>query len=60
LVPPSTDDALPIEVPPAELDEGPHLGYAVQWFAFAGIALFGFFFVLLGGPTRPRSRTAVG
>lgn len=28
-------------------DEGPHLSYAVQWFAFAGIALFGFLSVVL-------------
>lgn len=28
-------------------DEGPHLGYAVQWFAFAAIACFGFLTVVL-------------
>jgi surfeit locus 1 family protein len=28
--------------PDIELSEGPHLGYAVQWFAFAGIALAGY------------------
>lgn len=27
--------------PDLELGEGPHLGYAVQWFAFAAIAIFG-------------------
>ena len=47
---------LPIAVPPSDLDEGPHLGYAIQWFSFAAIAFFGFFFVLLGGPGRLRSR----
>jgi surfeit locus 1 family protein len=26
---------LPLPVPPAELDDGPHLGYAGQWFIFA-------------------------
>jgi len=33
----------PIPVADAELDisTGPHLGYAIQWFFFAGIALFG-------------------
>jgi surfeit locus 1 family protein len=30
---------LPLRVPPPELDEGPHLGYAVQWFLFALVAL---------------------
>lgn len=27
--------ALPVPVPPPELSQGPHLGYALQWFAFA-------------------------
>ena len=31
--------ALPQRLPPDPLDEGPHLGYAIQWFAFATIAL---------------------
>jgi surfeit locus 1 family protein len=26
---------------PPELDEGPHLGYAIQWFSFAAIAVVG-------------------
>jgi surfeit locus 1 family protein len=30
---------LPQRLPPDPLDEGPHLGYAIQWFAFAVIAL---------------------
>ncbi len=29
-----------------ELTEGPHLGYAVQWFTFAGLLLFGYPFLL--------------
>ena len=32
--------ALPRRLPTDPLDEGPHLGYAIQWFAFALIALF--------------------
>ncbi len=38
------DDAAspPIGAPLPELDEGPHLGYAVQWFSFATIAIIGF------------------
>lgn len=35
-------------------DEGPHLGYAIQWFAFALIAVAGALYVLL---SRPRSGT---
>jgi surfeit locus 1 family protein len=33
---------LPVPAPLPELSDGPHLGYAVQWFAFATIALVGF------------------
>ncbi|MBX6364652.1 MAG: SURF1 family protein [Gemmatimonadetes bacterium] len=32
---------LPHRLPPPELDEGPHLSYAIQWFGFAAIALIG-------------------
>lgn len=32
----------PFGAPPPALDEGPHLGYALQWFSFAAIALIGF------------------
>ncbi len=31
----------PRRIPPPSLDEGPHLNYAIQWFAFAAIALIG-------------------
>ena len=31
----------PVPVPPDELTEGPHLGYAIQWFAFAAIVVAG-------------------
>lgn len=39
--PPPTGSGLPQPDPRLELDEGPHLGYAIQWFAFATIALIG-------------------
>jgi surfeit locus 1 family protein len=32
---------LPQPDPEIELDEGPHLGYAIQWFAFAAITIVG-------------------
>jgi surfeit locus 1 family protein len=35
------DTGLPEPDPRIELDEGPHLGYAIQWFAFAMIAIVG-------------------
>lgn len=34
--------AAPIPRDPTLLDEGPHLGYALQWFAMAGILLVGY------------------
>lgn len=40
------DDSLLVPVPRPELDEGPHLGYAVQWFLFATIATVGYPFFL--------------
>lgn len=36
----------PTPVPLPELDEGPHLGYAVQWFTFTLIALIGYPIIL--------------
>lgn len=35
-------DELPSAVPTPELDEGPHLSYAVQWFLFATIGVVGY------------------
>jgi surfeit locus 1 family protein len=35
------DSTRPIRIPLPALDEGPHKSYAVQWFAFAAIALVG-------------------
>jgi surfeit locus 1 family protein len=32
---------VPIRLAPPALDDGPHLGYAVQWFGFAAVALIG-------------------
>jgi surfeit locus 1 family protein len=53
-VPPEPDGAAPeatepgsiVPVPPPELSEGPHLGYAAQWFIFSTIALVGYPLVL--------------
>ena len=46
------DDAFPIPADPPDLGEGPHLGYAVQWFSFAAIALIGWLVIV--GRRRPR------
>ena len=37
----STEAGIPARLPAPELTEGPHLGYAIQWFAFALIAVGG-------------------
>jgi len=39
---PGAEPTLPQPVPLPELDQGPHLGYAIQWFAFAGILVVGY------------------
>ena len=40
--PAANDPALPRRVATADLGEGPHMGYAVQWFAFAIILVVGY------------------
>jgi surfeit locus 1 family protein len=37
----SASGSAPVRLPMVTLDEGPHLSYAIQWFAFAAIALIG-------------------
>ena len=44
----------PAPAPELDLSEGPHLGYAVQWFAFAAIALVGGIFWLRRNPGADR------
>ena len=40
---------LPVRIDPPSLDDGPHLSYAIQWFAIGGAALgFGIVFVRRG------------
>ena len=39
-------DRWPVELEVPELTEGPHLGYAVQWFIFSAIGLIGYPLVL--------------
>jgi cytochrome oxidase assembly protein ShyY1 len=38
--PPPAD--IPVPPPAPELSDGPHLGYAVQWFLFAGVLIVGY------------------
>lgn len=44
----------PVPVPLPESGTGPHMAYAIQWFAFALIALVGTGAFLLQDPRRPR------
>ena len=39
-------DSLPYPLPPPDLSEGPHLGYAGQWFIFAAIGAVGWVILL--------------
>jgi len=48
-------DSLPIPEPIPTLDEGPHLGYAMQWFSFAAIAVIGFGVVVFRSGRESRS-----
>jgi surfeit locus 1 family protein len=41
-----TPPHVPPRVPPPALDEGPHLSYAIQWFAFTLIAIIGIGFFI--------------
>lgn len=47
--PPRAADSVPAlrRVPLPPLDEGPHLGYAIQWFGFAAVAIFGMVVVIV-------------
>ncbi|MGH7553095.1 MAG: SURF1 family protein [Longimicrobiales bacterium] len=56
LLPDSSVTPPPLRVPPPALDEGPHMGYALQWFSFAAIALIGWVTMVLrrGGATNRR------
>jgi len=48
-------DRLPTPLAQPDVDdEGPHLAYAVQWFAFTLIGLVGYFFLLRRAIKRPR------
>jgi surfeit locus 1 family protein len=53
--------AQPLRLPMPEVGEGPHLGYAVQWFSFAAIFLIGFLVVVVRNrPTASPPTTSPG
>jgi surfeit locus 1 family protein len=47
LLPAQRAPQYPQRLAPPELDEGPHLGYAVQWFSFATIGVIGWLLAVL-------------
>ncbi len=50
---------LPVPVPLPELDEGPHLSYAIQWFSFTAIALVGYGALIRTAARRGEARRAI-
>jgi surfeit locus 1 family protein len=50
---------IPVRLEPPPLDEGPHWNYAVQWFAFGGVALAGMVAVLTSARRKGRERLVV-
>jgi surfeit locus 1 family protein len=55
LVPEDGAPRLPARLPQPALDEGPHKGYAVQWFSFALIAIIGWGALVMKSNARGRS-----
>lgn len=54
-VPTDAGKVVPVELPIPELDDGPHLSYAMQWFGFTLMALIGYP-ILLFSVARDRKR----
>lgn len=50
---------VPAALDPPDLSEGPHLGYAFQWFSFAGLAIVGYP-ILLSAVARDREKKRRG
>lgn len=50
-MPRAGDLELPIPNPNLTLDDGPHLAYAIQWWAFAAILLVGYFILMTQPPS---------
>ena len=53
--PPESGDPAVRALPLPPLDEGPHLSYALQWIAFAAIAVGGFVLLVRGEARRERA-----
>jgi surfeit locus 1 family protein len=46
-LPAANADRYPVRLEPPALDEGPHLGYAMQWFSFALVGVIGWLALVL-------------
>ena len=57
--PPTNANTIPARLPAPVLDEGPHMGYAIQWFAFALIGIVGGIFGIRADRRGTWRRTAV-
>ena len=57
--PATNADTVPARLPAPVLDEGPHMGYAIQWFAFALIGVVGGIFGVRADRRGTWRRTAV-
>jgi surfeit locus 1 family protein len=57
--PATNADSVPARLPAPVLDEGPHMGYAIQWFAFALIGVVGGIFGVRADRRGTWQRTAV-
>jgi surfeit locus 1 family protein len=51
---PAGRSGYPARLDPPALDQGPHLGYALQWFGFALVGLFGWIALVLRDRSPPR------
>lgn len=58
LLPAEDAGTLPVRLAAPDLDPGPHLGYAIQWFSFAVIGLIGWMVLVMKGTGRSTSRPA--
>jgi surfeit locus 1 family protein len=58
LLPAEDAPRFPVRLPPPQLDDGPHVSYAIQWFSFALIAIGGWIALVLnrGGRGAVRRR----
>jgi surfeit locus 1 family protein len=60
LIEPDDPSSFPEPLPTPDLGEGPHLSYAVQWFAFAAIGVIGWLLLVRSSARRRQQQQAEG